>query len=83
MTCVCITGSKWYNIVESQSYSGPPGGPYEFKEGEVYEFTMEEDLFWGTRYIVKNGPHQTSFGSKDNINTPPGRSFTDYFQQIS
>jgi len=83
MKCVCIQASRWYNIVESQNFGGGSSGAYEFIPGEVYEVVIERDGFWGDYYVVKNPPHQTSFGVKDHENTPPGRAFSDFFRIIS
>ena len=83
MRCVCIKGSRWYSLVESQNYGSDVTNAYEFIPGEVYEVAIERDAFWGDSYVVKNPPHQTSFGVKGHENTPSGRAFSDFFQLIS
>ena len=52
MKCKCIKSSTWF-LIDDSPEQNLNGGKFEFLVGEEYNFTSEENKFFGTTYYVK------------------------------
>lgn len=65
MECKCIKESGWYKIDHSIEHN--QSGKFFYQEGEIYEFTEEEDAF-GKYYRVCHPTHDSMGFDKIRFN---------------